>query len=223
MLAQAALAAGCTPAPPADATGDANSCAADATAGAPDAAPLPAGASTTQWVRLVVADRSAEADCAKTDAPGVELDAIGLYRGGVLVGVAAVGSARLVGSLTPTCPNNDFAKAAAIEGGVDATGSRGFFALNGGGVEVAFAGCSACTTHIADCDGKGAPVMLTTGDELDVYELDPWYVKYGRATAKTCVCTADAFEVRVRRAAGSDLDAKVLGTFTGTTSRIRVW
>lgn len=221
-LAHAALAVGCGE-PVATTAPDVGACSADARTDAGDAAPLPAGVTATEWARLVVADRSTEPDCAKTVAPGVELDAVGLYRGGVLIGVAGVGSARLVGSLTPTCPNNDFAKAGAVEGGVDATASKGFFALNGGGVEVAFRGCSACTTFIGDCDGKGAPVALRTGDELDIYELDPWYVTYGRAAKTTCACSADAYEVRVRRVAGSDVDGQVLGTFNGTTSRIRVW
>jgi hypothetical protein len=174
------------------------------------------------WATVVVTDKTKESDCKKTTAPGAEIDAIAVYRKDQLIGVVAVGSAVVIGTLQPTCGNNAFANASTVEGPIDGSESKGVFALNGGGVEVAFGGCSACTAHVADCDGKGDPVALQPGDELDVYELDTWHV--GKlATAGKCTCTSDPYEVKTRRKAGSDDGAFVLGTFTGTVSHIKVF
>jgi hypothetical protein len=192
-------------------------------AAATDAASDVSATASNTWATVVLTDKTKESDCKKTTAPGAEIDAIAVYRKDQLIGVVAVGSAVVIGTLQPTCGNNAFANASAVEGPVDGSEAKGVFALNGAGVEVAFAGCSACTAHVADCDGKGDPIALQPGDELDVYELDDWHVKVKLATAGKCSCSRDPYEVKVRRKAGSDEGAYVLGTFTGTTSQIKVF
>jgi hypothetical protein len=203
------------------------------------------------WV--VVSDRSLArlADCAHTRQPGVDLDAVLLYRtctdqfpsdvprcACAEVGgpgkrcVMAVGKPGTAVLLPPDdqvlCESNDFNDVGQATGGVDATGNgpggqvSGFVSLNGGSVAMQLGACSPASDP-SRCDGLGPPVVPVVGDEMDVYEVDGWYSD--PATAKfptTCKCVAEPYRVALRLAADVTASEACLGRFTGTTSRIRV-
>lgn len=166
-----------------------------------------------------------EVDCKATTSPGPDLDAIGLYRAGKLIGVAKVGSAVFKKGLTPACAaENKHAEVNDIEGPLNADTDKGYFGVSNGTVEFEFGACTVSTNVITDCDGSGASVPILVGDEIDVYEVDKSYKpdgsgpQKGRASA-ACKCLSEDYELFVGSAGKVD---KSLGKFTGSKPQIAV-
>jgi hypothetical protein len=176
---------------------------------------------------LAIVDRAVltVTDCNATAQPGADIDAVGLYRAGSLIAVGRVGvagaSTVLYTPASGACALNEHATSTTALGPRDAAGNVGFFSLNGGTLELQFAGCGNGATTIEECDGKGAAVVPQSGDEIDVYEVDQWYSDTGRMP-KTCKCEAEKYELDLRSALDVSSGQVCLGQYEGTTSHIRV-
>ncbi len=181
---------------------------------------------------LAITDRAPldTATCAATVQPGADIDAVGLYRpdsNGVLrlIAVGHPGSASWLAPAvaTPHCTTNTYADPATATGPRDQSGdAKNFMSLNGGTLLLQLGLCSQPTqTEITTCDGAGAVVALQSGDELDIYEIDDYYVAMGRMPA-TCACPPEDFQVSVQQDPSSTDDPVCLGLYTGTTSHIHV-
>lgn len=177
---------------------------------------------------LAITDRAVltPSDCSATAQPGADIDAVGLYRNGVLVAVGRVqapasSSTFLYTPASGACNLNEHASPTTATGPRDATGNVGFFSLNGGTLELQFAGCGNGATSIEECDGKGEPVVPQSGDEIDVYEVDKWYSDTGRMPA-TCKCEGEKYELDLRTSLDVSVGQVCLGQYSGTTAQIRV-
>ncbi len=168
-------------------------------------------------------DPSLATSCGKS--PGTDLDAIGLYRNNVLIGVGKPGTAVFVPAPAAACvADTGKDSASSAEGPLDAhvyakTPDKGYISLAGGSLELQFGACATGST-ITDCDGKGALVDVQSGDQLDVYEVDNTYwptanggagpeagnAYYNSATDK-CACYADEYQVDFRTTLGSEAGA----------------
>ncbi len=148
-------------------------------------------------------------------SPGTDLDAIGLYRNNVLIGVGKPGTAIYTAPATasPCTVDAGKSKASSAEGPLDAhvyasSPDTGYISLNGGSLEMQFGACVSGTT-ITTCDGAGALIDILPGDQLDVWEVDTTY-KAGSGTPADgnaysgCVCYADEYQVDLRPTLGSE-------------------
>ena len=200
----------------------------DATGGAD--AVLPASSYT--WV--VIYDDTQTCD---GTGPGADIDVVAVYRGKDLIGVGKPGTAdyQLPAKVDATCSNpkkpNKHAKPADVEavtgplGDIDAENvSTGYLSLGTGTLELQIGGCSNGKATLEECDGKGDPVAFQDGDEIDVYEVDKWYLdndnkatskKY--ITLKGCVCASEPYTVFLRTAKGLDTGSVEVGSHTGTS------
>ena len=151
-------------------------------------------------------------------SPGTDLDCVGLYRGGVLIGVGKPGTATYAAPATasPCTVTANKSAASAAEGPLDgkvfaSSPDSGYISLNGGSLEIQFGACKTGTT-IKDCDGAGALVDVMAGDQVGVWEVDTTY-KAGGAGEQAgnaydgCVCYADEYQVEFRTAVGSETGA----------------
>lgn len=218
------------------------------TSGSTDSDTTTAGDTTTAptgWTSVVIYDKFTEPDCKATTSPGPDIDTVALWRqvGGTwtLMGVAKVGSCDYSAGVNPACPDNkhnaaaDVAAACGPFGDIDAKDiATGYLGLGGGSVELKIGACQSDKEDISSCDGKGDAVEILAGDELDVYEVDQWYLSHGAgcgddgepkcATGKTyitgsCKCIPETYEVELRKEAGkSGTDDVILGEKTGTAT-----
>ena len=194
----------------------------------------------TGWKSVVIYDKYTESDCKATTSPGPDIDAVALWRnvGGdwKLMGVGKVGSADYKAGANPACPDNQHADADDIAavcgplGDIDGKDiSTGYLGLGGGSVELTIGGCQSDSETVTTCDGKGAPVEILDGDQIDVYEVDKWYLDNGPTGAKAdgatpyitgaCTCLSETYEVEVRKETGkSGTDDKIIGEKTGTAT-----
>ena len=181
-----------------------------------------------KYESAIIYDNYIEPDCATTSSPGPDIDAIGLYRLGKLVGVARKGSAQFAAGSKPQCPGKEDHKTASdVEGALNADESNGYLGLRGGSVEFQFGACAVSTASMKDCDGSGAIVQAQVGDEIDVYEVDQSYKVGGKGPqagriTKECKCLPEKYDVFVRKTKNVDAGAVNLGSYTGTTGSILV-
>lgn len=183
---------------------------------------------------IVIVDKSADPkfiNGACGSSPGTDLDAVGLYRGGKLIGVGKPGSANYDKSAATSC-TVDAGKSAATsaEGPLDghvyaSKPDTGYISLNGGSIEIQFGACKT-GTKITDCDGAGDIVDIMSGDEIDVWEVDGSYKAGSGSPADGnaydgCVCYSDEYNVSVRVSKGVDAGSLWLpatGTYKGATT-----
>ena len=205
-------------------TGDDASVGSDAGTGTTDAGPV----ATAGYKSIVIYDKYTEPDCKKTTGPGPDIDMVAAWRGAVLLGVGKVGSCAYSAGTTPACPDNkhaekdDIAAACGPFGDLDFKDiSTGYLSLGGGSVELSIGACTTSTDDIEKCDGAGEVVELQAGDEIDVYEVDQWYLGKTPENKKAyitgaCKCIPETYEVWVRPTAGDDTGSADLGQKTGT-------
>ena len=194
----------------------------------------------TSWKSIVIYDKYTEPACTATASPGPDIDAVALWRniGGLwkLMGVGKVGSADYTAAANPPCQNNQHAEADDIAavcgplGDIDGQNiSSGYLGLGGGSVELTIGACQSDFETVGTCDGKGAPVEILQGDEIDVYEVDGWYLENGPGGSKAdgatpyitgaCKCLSETYEVAVRKEAGTwGTDDKSIGEKHGTAT-----
>jgi len=169
----------------------------------------------------IIYDKYAEPDCTKTTSPGSDIDAIGLYRGGQLIGVVKVGTANYKDEKT-SCKDNAHSTTSDCEGPSDVLDTKtGYVGLNGGSIEFQIGGCSVSTTDVTVCDGKGPAVTIQAGDEFDVYEVGQAYKTKGWIK-ETCLCIDEDYEVWVRLDKGVDAGSVLVGNGKGLTSGMKV-
>lgn len=178
-----------------------------------------AGATGFKWG--IIYDKYAEPDCTKTTSPGSDIDAIGLYRAGALIGVIKVGTANYKDEKT-SCKDNAHNKTSDCEGPSDVFDTKtGYVGLNGGSIEFQIGGCSVSTTDITVCDGKGPAVTIQAGDEFDVYEVGQAYKTKGWIK-EACLCIDEDYEVWVRLDKGVDAGSVLVGNGKGLTTALKV-
>lgn len=194
----------------------------------------------TGWKSVVIYDKFTEPDCKATTSPGPDIDAVAVWRevGGTwkLMGVGKIGTANYSAGTNPACPDNkhntadDVAAVCGPLGDIDGKDiSKGYLGLGGGSVELAIGACQSDNETVATCDGAGAAVEILAGDEIDVYEVDKWYLENGpngkKADGATpyitgaCKCLSETYEVELRKESGkSGADDKIIGEKTGTAT-----
>ncbi|MCO4762352.1 MAG: hypothetical protein KC502_12655 [Myxococcales bacterium] len=186
-----------------------------------------AGSTPTGFMSVVIYDKYTEPDCKKTTSPGPDIDMVAVWRSGKLIGVGKPGSCDYSAGTNPACPDNKHAAAKDIEaacgpfGDIDAVNvSTGYLGLGGGSLELSIGACSSETTDIEKCDGKGDAVAVQSGDEIDVYEVDQWYLGNNDAKKKyitgSCKCIPETYEVWLRTKTGVDTGSVEVGQKTGT-------
>ncbi len=169
----------------------------------------------SSYESLVIWDQSADPSFVNGKcgaSPGADIDCVGLYRGGKLIGVGKIGTANYAASPASTCENNKNS-VASVEGPLNghvyaSSPDVGYVSLNGGSIEIQFGACKTGST-ITDCDGAGALVPLLPGDEVDVWEVDTTYKSGSGGPADGnaydgCICYPDEYEVTVRSKLGAD-------------------
>lgn len=203
-----------------DATSDTSTAADTTTAG--DTTTTGDTTSKVTYKSIVIWDKSkdpAKDSTGKCGAsPGTDLDAVGLYRGGVLIAVGKPGTTVYTAPATaPECPAGEGKNLAAsaagpLDGHVYASKpDTGYISLAGGSLEIQFGACAA-GKKITECDGTGALTDVESGDEIDIWEVDTSY----KAAASTpaagnaydgCVCYSDEYQVGLRPTVGSETGA----------------
>lgn len=169
----------------------------------------------------IIYDKYAEPDCKMTASPGADIDAIGLYRNGALIGVIKPGTANYKGEKT-SCVDNAHADPSSAEGPSDVYDTnKGYVGLNGGSLEFQIGGCSVSSTDITLCDGAGPSVTILPGDEFDVYEVGQEY-KEKKWITEACKCISEDYEVWVRLEKGVDAGAVLVGNGKGLTTGMKV-
>ena len=216
----ASLPDGCTATPDAVADGDATT-------------------PTVAYASVVIRDRSADpafvnGKCGPS--PGMDLDCVGLYRGGTLlaVGKTNAASAGETTTYTPGTSNcvNLYNSATSADGPLDGHSyadkpDTGYISLNGGAIEIHFGAC-VNGTNITNCDGAGVHVDIQAGDEIDVWELDGNYLT-GSGTGADgnawdgCNCYADEYEVDLQPTTGAPATTIVLPTRCEANSADGKW
>ncbi len=206
-----------------DGSGDGSTASGDgsgADAGPLDVAPTP---KTWSWVAIYDDTKT----CAGT-GPGADIDAVALYRKGKLLGVGRPGSVQYVPPPLESCKlnghNKEFDQAACAGplGDIDPVElAHGYLSLGGGWMAMQIGACAGAGKSLHDCDGLGEAIILQSGDEIDVYEVDTWYLntknpKTGKPyiTAQ-CKCDPEPYTVYVRKSATSG-DQVEVGSHTGT-------
>ncbi len=186
-----------------------------------DTATADTGAAAAGFKWGIIYDKYAEPDCKLTTSPGSDIDAIGLYRAGALIGVIKPGSANYKDEKT-SCKDNAHKDTTAAEGPSDVfDADKGYVGLNGGSIEFQIGGCSVSTTDITVCDGKGPAVTIQAGDEFDVYEVGQEYKDKGWIKG-TCKCISEDYEVWVRLDKGVDAGSVLVGNGKGYSSGMKV-
>lgn len=207
----------------------------DATGGGTDTATGPSG-----WMSLVIYDKFTEPDCKATTSPGPDIDAVAVWREvngeWKLMGVGKPGTANYSAGVNPACPDNKHNSADDVKavcgplGDIDGKDiSTGYLGLGGGSVEVTIGACQSANETVGSCDGAGAAVEILPGDEIDVYEVDKWYLDNGpngkKADGNTpyitgaCKCIPETYEVELRKESGkSGASDLIVGEKTGTAT-----
>jgi hypothetical protein len=201
---------------------DGTSTAGDASTGT-DTTGTDATTQKAQYKAIVIFDKSEDPTFVNGkcgSSPGADIDAVALYRGGVLIGVGKPTTANYDTSKASTCDNKKNI-VSSVEGPLDGhvyanSPDTGYLSLNGGSVELQFGKCAA-GTDVLTCDGKGDLVAVQDGDEIDVYEVDTTYKASGGGPEKGnaydgCVCYADEYVVNLRTDKGVDVGSIVVST-----------
>lgn len=190
-------------------------------------APAPA---TATYAAVVIRDKSADpafinGKCGAS--PGMDLDCVGLYRADKLIAVGKPGTGTYLPTLPTVCGNPHDVTASAdgpLDGFAYADNAQdsGYISLNGGAIELQFGACQT-GSNITNCDGKGDPVLIESGDQIDVWEVDRNYLTGSGTGADghawdSCTCYAGEYTVELRPKVGDGTGAVPLPTFCDVNS-----
>lgn len=171
----------------------------------------PASAYTFVFIRDKESDQFTFS-CSATNAPGTDIDAVALIRKGQTVGYLLKGSAIFtaenVACIPSECSGQDCTYASSgspvsdaqlisrTEGPPDAvvrgsTNDTGYMSLNGGSLQF----------QIGDVLGKGPAQVLSSGDRIQVYEVDQRY----KTASNAGECTPEHYQLFIQNAADQSL------------------